>query len=205
AIRVPAHPTAHKLLSAFGGGIAAPSANPSGKVSPTTAQHVLDGLQDRIAAVLDDGACEVGVESTIIGFDDGRAVLLRPGGLPIEDIAACLGYQPLPPQSEEITAPGQLTSHYAPDCQMRLNAETPDADEAYLAFGPTASFPATLNLSPTADLREAAANLFAYLREIDAVAKSAGLKKIAVARVPETGLGRAINDRLRRAAAPRPA
>ena len=197
ALRMPAHPLSQALLAAFGGPVAAPSANPSGRVSPTRAEHVLDGLGGRIAAVLDGGACEVGVESTIVGLD-GPPRLLRPGGLPAEAIEACLG-RPLVAagDAQRPTAPGQLDSHYAPEAPLRLNAVAPREGELLLGFGPGAAG-AKLNLSASGDLVEAAANLFHYLRALDAEGKP-----IAVSPIPETGLGRAINDRLRRAAAPR--
>lgn len=202
AVRVPAHPLARRLVAAFGGPLVGPSANPSGQVSPTTREHVLDGLGGRIAAVLDGGACPVGVESTIVGFDGGRAVLLRPGGLPAETIEAVLG-APLAERaaSAAVSAPGQLASHYAPAVAVRLGAERPGSDEIWLGFGPDGR--EGLNLSPTGDLGEAAANLFAHLRAADALAAERGARGIAVAPVPEGGLGRAINDRLARAAAPR--
>ena len=202
AIRVPAHQLARRLLAAFGGPVAAPSANPSGRISPTTAAHVLAGLAGRIDAVLDGGACPVGVESTIVGLS-GAPVLLRPGGLPAEAIEAALGAPlALSPSAEAGTAeeapaaPGQLASHYAPAATLRLNAQAPRAGEVYLGFGPGAC---DLNLSETGDLPEAAANLFGHLHRLDA----AGARAIAVAPIPDRGLGRAINDRLRRAAAPR--
>lgn len=197
-IRVPEHPVARQLLQAFGGPVAAPSANPSGKVSPTEAVHVLDGLSGRVEAVLDGGRCPVGVESTIVGFENGPT-LLRPGGLPAEVIEDCLG-APLAQHDGGINAPGQLTSHYAPGAGVRLNVTEPTSDELWLGFGACAG--ATLNLSPTGDLVEAAANLFHHLRALDDMAAPG--QGIAVAPVPERGLGRAINDRLRRAAAPRP-
>jgi L-threonylcarbamoyladenylate synthase len=175
--------------------LAAPSANPSGKVSPTTADHVLAGLTGKIAGVLDGGPCPVGLESTIVGMDGETPVLLRPGGVAVEDLADALG-RPLTTHEGAINAPGQLSSHYAPDAPVRLNAEAPDEAEAYIGFG--ASPAGDINLSPTGDLIEAAANLFAALRDIDHFNKP-----IAVAPIPETGLGAAINDRLRRAAAPR--
>lgn len=202
AVRVPAHPLARRLLAAFGGPLVGPSANPSGRVSPTTRAHVLDGLGGRIAAVLDGGACPVGVESTIVGFGaDGAAVLLRPGGLPVEAIEAALG-SPLGARPDgAVTAPGQLASHYAPAAAVRLGAEAPGQDEVWLGFGPDGV--EGLNLSPTGDLAEAAANLFGHLRAADALAASRGARGIAVAPVPPHGLGRAINDRLSRAAAPR--
>ena len=194
-LRVPAHPAAQALLSRFDGPVAAPSANPSGRISPTTAAHVLAGLDGRIAAVLDDGPCAVGLESTIVGFDGARAVLLRSGGVPPEEIEAALGAPLLTPQGTTITAPGQLTSHYAPRGAVRLNAAQAQAGEHLLGFGPVDG---TLNLSPGGDLVEAAANLFKYLHQLDAMGGP-----IAVAPVPIHGLGRAINDRLTRAAAPR--
>lgn len=201
AVRVPAHPTAHKLLMALDGPVAAPSANPSGRISPTTAAHVAAGLSGRIAAILDDGACSVGLESTIVGLAGEAPVLLRPGGLAAEKIETALG-QSLASRdaSDPLTAPGQLLSHYAPQAPMRLNVTQPRADECYLGFGHHHGARACdITLSETADLTEAAANLFGYLHRLDAMALS-----IAVAPIPETGLGVAINDRLRRAAAPRP-
>ena len=197
AVRVPAHPAAQALLAAFGGPVAAPSANPSGRISPTTAAHVLAGLGDRIAAVVDDGPCPVGLESTIVGLDGPIPALLRPGGLAAERIAEALGTAlALPALGENPTAPGQLASHYAPAVAVRLNAEGARPGEAFLGFGPG---PCDLNLSAGGDLTEAAANLFGHLHRLDALGQP-----IAVAPIPETGLGAAINDRLRRAAAPRP-
>lgn len=200
AIRVPAHPVAQALLRRFGGPLAAPSANPSGRISATTAAHVADpvnGLGGRIAAVLDAGACPVGVESTIIGWQDGRPVLLRPGGLPAEAIAAALGGPVATPRLDSAApnAPGQLTSHYAPRASLRLNATAARPGELLIGFGPVAG---EMSLSEGADLAEAAARLFELLHQADAQGRP-----IAVAPVPETGLGAAINDRLRRAAAPR--
>ncbi len=203
AIRIPGHPLALRLLERFAGPIAAPSANPSGGVSPTTRAHVLDGLSGTIEAVFEGGACPVGVESTIIGAADATPVLLRPGGLPVEVIESVLGRALAAPATPDITAPGQLASHYAPRTSLRLNASGPEAYEAWLGFGPIATLRPGLNLSLSGDLVEAAANLFSHLRLADAVAVDAGLLQIAVAPIPETGLGRAINDRLRRAAAPR--
>ncbi len=198
ALRMPAHPVARALLTASGLPLAAPSANLSGQVSPTTAMHVIDGLAGRIDAVIDGGACTVGVESTIVGLLDG-ARLLRPGGLPAEAIEACLGTALDRPGADPArpVSPGQLASHYAPRAELRLNAVTLRPGEVLLGFGPVGA--AALNLSPSADLAEAAANLFACLRALD----DDGAKTIAVSPIPETGLGLAINDRLRRAAAPR--
>ncbi len=197
ALRVPAHPLARRLLAVFGGPLAAPSANPSGRVSPTTAEHVVQGLEGRIAAVLDGGACTVGVESTIIGLE-GPARLLRPGGVPAEAVEAVLGAALAAPGAGPLTAPGQLASHYAPGARVRLGVTAPEPGEIWVGFGPG---DAALNLSPKGDLTEAAARLFVMLREADALAGPQGT--IAFAPIPETGLGRAINDRLRRAAAPR--
>ncbi len=196
AIRVPAHPLARSLLNAFAAPVAAPSANPSGRISPTQAQHVLSGLSGNIDAVLDGGPTEVGLESTIIGLA-GAPTLLRAGGLPAEEIERCLDRALELPQSGDITAPGQLASHYAPVAKLRLNATTAKPGERFLGFG--ASVGATLNLSPGGDLHEAAANLFHHLHQLD---EEEG--PIAVAPIPDKGLGRAINDRLSRAAAPRP-
>lgn len=196
AIRVPENPLAQSLLAKVDRPIAAPSANPSGKISPTTAEHVLNGLSGKIAAVLDGGPCTVGVESTIIGFTP-EPTLLRAGGLPVEAIETCLG-QPLKsaPISDTPTAPGQLASHYAPNAKMRLNVTDANPDETLLGFGPV---DCELNLSTSGDLLEAAANLFRHLHALDAT----DAKRIAVSPIPNTGLGRAINDRLKRAAAPR--
>ncbi|MCZ8154322.1 MAG: L-threonylcarbamoyladenylate synthase [Rhodobacteraceae bacterium] len=199
AVRVPAHPVAQGLLRAFGGPLAAPSANPSGKVSPTRAAHVLAGLSGRIAAVVDGGACAVGVESTILGLD-GPPALLRPGGVTVEALEQALG-TPLAIGGSETrpNAPGQLASHYAPGAAVRLEVTQPAAGEVWVGFGPCPG--ATMSLSESGDLVEAAARLFHILRQADEVAGDRG--RIAFAPVPETGLGRAINDRLRRAAAPR--
>lgn len=194
ALRVPDHPLAQDLMRRVGRPIAAPSANPSGKISPTSAHHVLGGLNGRIEAVLDGGSCPVGVESTIIGLLPDPT-LLRAGGLPVEAVEACLGAPlALPSETAQPTAPGQLASHYAPRATVRLNAERADAGERLLGFGPVK---ADLNLSPTGDLVEAAANLFQHLHMLDA----ADNVPIAVSAIPDCGLGRAINDRLRRAAA----
>jgi L-threonylcarbamoyladenylate synthase len=212
ALRVPAHTVARDLLATFGGPIVAPSANRSGHVSPTTAQHVLADLRGRIDLVLDGGPSPVGLESTIVACI-GRPTLLRPGGLPRTDIERVLGHSLADsPRSVENAkngeaplAPGQLPTHYAPRTPLRLNARTVDIGEALLAFGePLFSSSdravSVLNLSPGADMMEAAANLFSYLRSLDALGASA----IAVMPIPQIGLGEAINDRLQRAAAPRP-
>ncbi len=203
AVRVPAHPLAQALLGSFGGPVAAPSANPSGRVSPTTAGHVIEALGGRIAAVLDGGPCAVGLESTIVGFDGERPLLLRPGGLALEEIEAVLGRRLGSATGGSVTAPGQLASHYAPGARLRLGAARPAPGEAWLGFGPDPEGIAgpALNLSAGGDPREAAANLFAHLRALDA--RLGGSGAIAVASIPAHGLGRAINDRLARAAAPR--
>ncbi|WP_377509064.1 L-threonylcarbamoyladenylate synthase [Octadecabacter sp. R77987] len=196
AVRVPDHPVAQALLHEFGGPVAAPSANPSGRISPTSPDHVIAGLNGRIDAVVDGGNCGVGVESTIVGCD-GSPVLLRAGGLPREAIAACLGGDPAEgPDGGVLTAPGQMESHYAPQGKVRLNATDVHDGEVLLGFGPV---DAPLNLSHSGDLVEAAANLFAMLHELDAM----GAQRIAVSPIPMHGLGAAINDRLARAAAPR--
>jgi len=209
AVRVPDHPVAHDILAAFGRPVVAPSANRSGHVSPTTAQHVLADLRGRIDLIVDGGATPVGVESTIVSCL-GEPALLRPGGVPRAAVERVLGY-PLrePPVQEAIDqgeaplAPGQLASHYAPRTPLLLDATNVVIGEALLAFGPqgpTGAEPVrTLNLSVRGDLVEAAANLFSHLRALDA----AGARAIAVMSVPHEGLGEAINDRLRRAAAPR--
>jgi len=208
AVRVPAHPLARELLQRVGRPVAAPSANRSGQVSPTTAQHVLEGLSGRIAAVLDGGPCSVGVESTVLGLSGAGAVLLRPGGVPLEAIEAAIGLvgRALPPGAgmESPISPGMLLSHYAPGLPVRLAATQVAEDEALLAFGPPLPGAAvTWNLSEKGDLREAAARLFAGLRWLDAEGTRRGCRGIAAMPVPETGLGLAINDRLMRAAAPR--
>ncbi|MHA3978024.1 L-threonylcarbamoyladenylate synthase [Halovulum sp. GXIMD14794] len=204
AIRVPAHKTAQALLRSFGGPLAAPSANASGKISPTTADHVLETLGGRVAGVVDDGQTGVGLESTIVGLTDGVPRLLRPGGLPAEAIETALR-RPVsgPAEAEGITAPGQMSSHYAPGVQLLLNTDVADAGALWLAFGPLEGRRG-LSLSESGDLVEAAANLFAHLHSLDAMAREAGMDRVLVDPIPDTGLGRAINDRLRRAAAPRP-
>lgn len=192
ALRVPAHPTALAILDRFGGPVAAPSANVSGRISPTTAEHVLAHLDGRIDAVVRAGACSVGIESTVVGMEGDAPVLLRPGGLPVEAAARILGRAPGPPTEGGISAPGRLESHYAPNARLRLNADAPRRGERWLGFGPDAHGGA--NLSPTGDLREAAASLFRILHRLD------DGPTVAVAPVPEIGLGVAINDRLRRGA-----
>ncbi|HAH10434.1 MAG TPA: threonylcarbamoyl-AMP synthase [Alphaproteobacteria bacterium] len=200
ALRVPANSVARNLLTAFGGPIAAPSANRSGALSPTRAEHV-QGLGAHLAMILDGGACAIGLESTIVALSDAEPVLLRPGGLAREEIEAVVGTLLSLQPSDRPSAPGQLSSHYAPRAGLRLNADIPDTGEAFLAFGPQPLPlpPNSLNLSLTGDLVEAAANLFAHLHQLDQL----GVRTIAVAHIPMSGLGEAINDRLLRAAAPR--
>ncbi len=195
ALRLPDHALARDLLARTGRPVAAPSANPSGRISPTTADHVAAGLSGRIDAILDGGRCPVGLESTIVGFDP-VPTLLRPGGLPAEAIEACLGTPlALPLTGTGIVAPGALASHYAPAAALRLDAAKARPGEVLIGFGDIAG---DLSLSPRGDLVEAAATLFQRLHEADARGRP-----IAVAPIPDHGLGRAINDRLRRAAAPR--
>jgi L-threonylcarbamoyladenylate synthase len=206
AVRVPAHRIARAILHAFGGPVVAPSANLSGHVSPTTAAHVQSDLAGRIDLIIDGGAVEVGVESTIVGCFDAP-MLLRPGGVPRGEIERVLGrtLMQLPDdadtESGQPLAPGMLASHYAPRTPVRLNADRLEAGEALLAFGTHAisgidAASDVMNLSARGDLTEAAANLFGYLRALDAK----GARAIAVMPVPHHGLGEAINDRLRRAA-----
>jgi L-threonylcarbamoyladenylate synthase len=198
ALRVPRHPVALALLEAFGGPVSAPSANPSGKLSPTRAEDVTRELGTAVSLVLDGGPCTAGIESTIVALLPGEpARLLRPGALGREDLEPIVG-RLAEPLRGEISAPGQLSSHYAPRAALRLNAAGTRAGEVLLGFGKDTPADA-LNLSPAGDTVEAAANLYRMLRELDA----AGAETIAVMPIPEHGLGAAINDRLRRAAAPR--
>ncbi len=201
ALRAPGHNVAQALIAAADRPLAAPSANPSGTISPTTAAHVREGLGARVDMILDAGPCAVGVESTIVKVDGDRAIMLRPGGLAREEIEGVLG-KPLEAAPSTIEAPGMLSSHYAPRARLRLNVARPDADEAFLAFGAACPTHETmLNLSPAGDLVEAAANLFAHLRALDALCAAKKLAGIAAAPVPVSELGEAINDRLSRAAA----
>ena len=198
ALRVPSHLGAQSLLAAVGRPVAAPSANRSGRISPTTAEHVNQELGNAVAFILDGGPCEIGLESTVVGFHADAPVLLRPGGISLEQLEAVVGRFSIGVDAPESpSAPGQLASHYAPDKSLRLNAMEAALGEVFLGFGPVCD--GGHNLSASGDLIEAAANLFAILRRLDQGPGSA----IAVAPIPETGLGRAINDRLRRAAAPR--
>jgi L-threonylcarbamoyladenylate synthase len=195
ALRAPAHPVAQAVLAAFGGPVAAPSANRSGRPSPTTYDAAVEETGAFAAEALDGGACAVGLESTVVSLIDSRARLLRPGGIGREEIAALIG-PVADAEADAHRSPGRLARHYAPNAPVRLEASAPLAGEAWLAFGSAPAGPETWNLSSSGDLREAAANLFAYLR----LADQSGCAAIAVAPIPETGLGEAINDRLRRAA-----
>jgi L-threonylcarbamoyladenylate synthase len=204
ALRAPDHPVARALLSAAQRPIAAPSANRSGHVSATRAEHVSADLGDKAAVILDGGPATRGLESTVLSLAGETPVLLRPGAIPAEAIEKVVGgaLARLPPENGGVpTSPGQLQSHYAPRARLRLNASTWQPDDAVLSFGTVALHPARamINLSPSSDLVEAAANLFAALRELDA----SGAETIAVTPISAHGLGEAINDRLERAAAPR--
>lgn len=204
AIRIPDHDIAQNLLRAVGGPLAAPSANRSGAVSPTTAEHVASDFGDELALILDGGATTVGLESTIVAVEDDAITLQRPGGIPRDAIESQIGKKVEVAElvSERPNAPGQLVSHYAPRALVRLNANTLNAGEALLAFGANAltTNAQTINLSPSGDVSEAAVNLFSALRTLD----KGGADTIAVMPIPNHGLGEAINDRLQRAAAPRP-
>ncbi len=196
AVRVPGRADARALMEAADVPVAAPSANPSGRVSPTTAQHVADGLGEEVDLILDGGPCAVGLESTVIDCSADGPALLRPGGVAAEAVESALEAPLAAPQADDgPKAPGMLARHYATRLPLRLEAAEPQAGEALLGFGPVDQ--ATLNLSPRGDLVEAAANLFAYLHRLDSPVHTG----IAVSPIPEEGLGRAINDRLRRAAA----
>ena len=205
ALRVPAHPLARALLRAVGRPVAAPSANLSGRVSPTRAAHVAADLDGRVDAILDGGAAGVGLESTIVALLPGDVPrLLRPGGLSRDTIEDALGFRLAAPREGALLAPGGLASHYAPRALLRLEADAVQEGEAALLFGPDSLAGLTpdthrLDLSPTRNPAEAAANLFAHLRALD----TRGAARIAVAQIPRSGLGEAIADRLRRAAAPR--
>ena len=205
AVRVPEHDVALALLREVGWPVAAPSANRSGQVSPTTARHVLDELSGRVAAVLDSGACVVGLESTVLDLSEAEPVLLRPGGVPVEAIEALIGaVRRGRGSSGALRSPGMLASHYAPRLPVRLDAMDVRSDEALLAFGaPLPGAGAVFRLSDAGELTEAAARLFAGLRVLDETSGALGLVGIAVMPIPQQGLGLAINDRLHRAAAPR--
>ena len=197
ALRVPARDDARRLLKTAGIPVAAPSANRSGRLSPTTAQHVAQDLRDHVDLILDGGQCAVGLESTVLDLSSGAPTILRPGGITQEAVETALG-RPIDIAGTDDTAPkspGMLSSHYAPSLPLRLDAEKAETGEVLLGFGPS-GVNATLNLSPTGDLVEAAANLFTYLHQLD----NPTHRGIAIVPIPDRGLGRAINDRLRRAA-----
>lgn len=196
-VRMPNHPIALELIRKSGVPIVAPSANKYQSISPTTAQHVADGLGDKVNMILDGGACQVGVESTIIDLTTDKVVMLRAGGTAKEDLEAFLGetvYISVG-NTDLPTAPGQLLRHYAPKHTLRINVQNPDADEFYIGFG---NMDGHLNLSPSGNLQEAASNLFAFLRLAD---QQENFVKIAIAPIPMQGLGLAINDRIKRASA----
>jgi L-threonylcarbamoyladenylate synthase len=193
AVRVPDHPMMQAVLQAFGRPLAAPSANASGRISPTTAAHVLESLAGRIPLILDGGACSVGLESTIVTDDGGQLHLLRAGAITAEAITAVTGQRLLGLETGTIRAPGQLASHYAPQKPLLLNMLEAPPESYMIGFGEIAG---DVSLSAAGDLREAAANLFAHLYRADA----SNAACIAVAPIPEHGLGLAINDRLQRAA-----
>ena len=199
AVRMPDHELTHEVIAKLNRPIAAPSANPSGKISPTSAAHVKDGLGDRIDMILDGGDCTCGIESTIVTFDKDKVIILRPGSVTKEMIENSVQapVQDFTPSSDsEITAPGQLLSHYAPDARVRLNATNKKAGEYMIGFG---DIEGDRSLSKSGDLIEAASNLFNSLREAD----KTDATTIAIAPIPNHGIGIAINDRLERAAAPR--
>lgn len=200
-LRVPSHPIAQKLIQFSRVPVAAPSANRSGRVSPTTAEHVAGDFENVKGLIVNGGRCPGGLESTVVGLAGDAPVLLRPGGIPREEIEDALGERLQRPQDQPSapTSPGMLTSHYAPRARLRLDAETVRPGEVLLGFGPDAPDEAILNLSEAGDLTEAAANLFGYLRALD----TCRADTIAVMPIPDEGLGEAINDRLVRAAAPR--
>ncbi|MDF1681582.1 L-threonylcarbamoyladenylate synthase [Ponticaulis sp.] len=195
ALRFPAHPVAQEVIDAFGKPVAAPSANISGHVSPTSAQHVRDEFGANLPLVLDGGSARIGLESTVVAVLNDEVTLLRPGSVSKDDIEAVVGkigsslHDDNAPKS-----PGMLSRHYSPEARLRLNVTSPESDEAYIGFGPVAAT-TTLSLSEAGDLTEAASNLYAMIRELDHTYDA-----IAVAPIPEEGIGAAINDRLRRAA-----
>ena len=205
AVRVPSHPTAQKIIRGADIPLAAPSANASGEVSPTSAMHVADSLGDKAPLIVADGFCDIGLESTVIDVSGDRAIILRPGAITAEQCTDVLGYDievDLGDKGESVKSPGQLLKHYAPSTPVRIKAFDVNDGEALLAFGSTKFMPVSdipdthiLNLSETGDLCEAASNLFAYLRRLDQV----GATSIAVMDVPNIGVGIAINDRLKRA------
>jgi L-threonylcarbamoyladenylate synthase len=205
ALRVPGHPTARAIIEAAGAPVAAPSANRSGRISPTTARAVAEELGASVDLIVDAGACAVGLESTVAACVEGRLTLLRPGGVPRDELARAAGVAPDQPASEPgpLLSPGMLLTHYAPLAPLHMNVMRPDSDHAVLAFGVSefseeAHRGPVINLSRGGDLREAAMRLFSALRELDSAHPAA----ISVTPIPDAGLGEAINDRLRRASFP---
>jgi len=196
AVRCPANDAARAIINQLERPIAAPSANPSGKLSPTSAQDVLEGLGDKLPLIIDGGVTDVGIESTIVGVLENKITLLRPGTITADEISETSGLPVYDREDETISAPGQLKSHYAPDAPVRLNATSKKNDEILIGFGDISG---DFSLSRVGDLHEAAHNLFSALRRADQL----GHSRIAVAPIPDTGIGVAVNDRLRRAAAPR--
>ncbi len=201
AVRIPSHPVAQRLLKAAALPVAAPSANASGKLSPTTPVHVVESLGDKVDFILAGGRSQIGVESTVLNLTSAHPVILRPGGITREQIETLIGSvdEATSVGDEKILSPGMLASHYAPNIALRMNADSASSDEGFLMFGPDVfaqGGAARLNLSETGDLNEAAANLFAMLRQLD----QPHLRGIAVMPIPDAGLGAAINDRLKRAA-----
>ena len=203
AVRIPSHPTAQKIIKAAGVPLAAPSANRSGEVSPTSATHVAHSLGDKAPLIIADGSCTIGLESTVIDVTGDVPIVLRPGAITTEQISEALGCEiviDLGDKGDDVKSPGQLLKHYAPNTPVRLKAFDIHDDEVLLAFGSTKFMPVdnavqVLNLSESGDLFEAASNLFDYLRRLDMT----GAKSIAVMDIPKNGIGLAINDRLKRA------
>ncbi len=202
AVRIPSHPTAQKIIKAAGVPLAAPSANKSGEVSPTSAAHVAESLGDKAPLIIADGQSKIGLESTVIDCTDDRAVIARMGAITADDCEAVLGYRPYVADhnDEKPVSPGQLLKHYAPKTPLRLRAYDVKEGEALLAFGSTKfmnikNATKAMNLSEAGDLHEAASNLFSYLRQLD----KSGVQSIAVMDIPNQGIGLAINDRLKRA------
>ena len=197
AIRCPSGPS-QKIIGYSGRPLAAPSANKSGKISPTNAHYVADQFSDTDLMILDNGPCQVGLESTILKVENGKIVILRPGFITVEMIEDVAGIKPEFSTSDKIVAPGMMKSHYAPNAEVKLNCEVCDEDAALLAFGNQVAN-TVFNLSKTGDLREAASNLYLGLKKLD----ETGIETICVSPIPNEGLGIAINDRLQRASAPR--
>ena len=197
AIRCPTGP-AHEIIDYCGRPLAAPSANKSGKISPTNAHYVANQFEDTDLMIIDNGPCQVGLESTILKVENGKIIILRPGFITVEMITEATGIKPEFSTSDKIEAPGMMKSHYAPNAEVKLNCEVCDEDAALLAFGNHGA-KTVFNLSKTGDLREAAANLYLGLKKLD----ETGAKTICVSPIPNEGLGIAINDRLQRASAPR--